>query len=166
VIALSSSELQRGGISLQAELARNLPLVTGDRVQLQQVILNLLLNAADAMRDVHDRARKLVIRTGLEGDGVRLDVQDTGTGLDPNDVERLFEAFYTTKEGGMGMGLSVSRSIIEGHQGRLWATRNDGPGATFSFTIPRAAANVVPGTGFGAIRAPAVAREDNPAKQS
>src|SRR6185312_11530663 len=115
-----------------------LPPVRGDRVQLQQVMLNLLLNALDAMSGVDDRPRQVVIRTDRdEDDRVRLTVQDAGVGFDPQGVERLFEAFYTTKSGGMGIGLSVSRSIIESHHGRLWALPNDGAGATFSFSIPR-----------------------------
>jgi PAS domain S-box-containing protein len=138
VIALSLSELQRNGVILRPELAEDLPLVAGDRVQLQQVILNLLRNASDAMSGVDDRPRKLLIRTDREeGDRVRLTVQDAGVGFDPRAADRLFEAFYTTKDDGMGMGLSVSRSIIESHHGRLWATPNAGPGATFSFSIPR-----------------------------
>ena len=138
VVALSSSELQRNRVILRLELADDLPLVMGDRVQLQQVILNLLLNASDAMSAVNDRPRQLLIETGREGeDCVRLTMQDTGVGLDPESLDRLFEAFYTTKKGGMGIGLSVSRSIVEGHQGRLWAKQNDGPGATFSFSISR-----------------------------
>ncbi len=139
VMALALSELQRGRVIPRTELADGLPPVTGDRVQLQQVILNLLLNASDAMSGVEDRPRELVIRTRPdEGDCVRLSVQDAGVGFDPQDAGRLFEAFYTTKSGGMGIGLSVSRSIIESHHGRLWAAPNDGPGATFSFSIPRA----------------------------
>lgn len=138
VIALSSNELQRSGVILRLELADALPPVSGDRVQLQQVILNLLLNAADAMSGVDDRPRRLLIRTGRDaGDRVHLTVQDTGVGFGPQGVDKLFDAFYTTKPGGMGIGLSVSRSIIENHQGRLWAAPNDGPGATFAFSIPR-----------------------------
>jgi PAS domain S-box-containing protein len=137
VIALSLSELQRNGVMVRPELAGDLPLVSGDRVQLQQVILNLLRNASDAMIGVDDRPKQLLIRTERDGaDRVRLSVQDAGVGFDPQAVDRLFEAFYTTKNDGMGMGLSVSRSIIESHRGRLWATRNEGPGATFSFSIP------------------------------
>jgi PAS domain S-box-containing protein len=137
VVALSMSELQRNRVILRSELANGVPPVMGDRVQLQQVVLNLLINALDSMKDVDDRPRQLEIRTERdEGDRVRLMVQDTGVGLDPQSVERLFEAFYTTKSGGMGIGLSVSRSIIESHHGRLWAAPNDGPGATFSFSIP------------------------------
>jgi len=138
VIALSSSELQRDRVCLRLELGSDLPPIAGDRIQLQQVILNLLLNASAAMSGIGDRPRELVIRTERDGgDRVRLSVQDSGVGFAPQDVDRLFEAFYTTKTGGMGIGLSVSRSIIEGHQGLLWAAANDGPGATFSFSIPR-----------------------------
>ncbi len=138
VIALSSGELRRNRVLLRAELADNLPPVTGDRVQLQQVVLNLLLNASEAMSGVDDRPRQLLVRTERdEGDRVRLTVRDAGVGLEPRSVEKLFEAFYTTKGSGMGMGLFVSRSIIENHRGRLSAAANDGPGATFSFSIPR-----------------------------
>jgi PAS domain S-box-containing protein len=138
VLALSLSELQRSRVILRCELADDLPLVTGDRVQLQQVILNLLRNASDAMNTVHDRPRELLIRTERDkGDRVVLSVKDAGIGFDPQTADKLFETFYTTKNDGMGVGLYVSRSIIESHQGRLWATLNDGPGATFSFSIPR-----------------------------
>jgi PAS domain S-box-containing protein len=137
VIALSLGDLQRHGVILQTELADDLPAVTGDRVQLQQVILNLVRNASDAMSGVDDRPRRLLIRSERdEGARVRLTVQDTGVGFDPQVVDKLCEAFYTTKADGMGMGLSVSRSIIESHHGRLWATLNDGPGASFAFSIP------------------------------
>ena len=140
VTALSLSELQRTGVSVHFEFADDLPLVTGDRVQLQQVILNLLRNASDAMSGVDGRLRELTIRTQRdEGDRVRLSVKDAGTGFEKESMNRLFEAFYTTKSDGMGMGLSVSRSIIENHHGLLWAQPNDGPGATFSFSIPCAA---------------------------
>jgi PAS domain S-box-containing protein len=137
VIALSLSDLQRNRVILRSELGEDLPPVTGDRVQLQQVLLNLLRNASDAMVGVDDRPRQLLIRTRPEGgDRVCLSVQDTGTGVDPQDLEKLFEAFHTTKSDGMGIGLAVSRSIIERHHGRLWAEPNDGPGATFSFSLP------------------------------
>jgi len=137
VIALSLSTLHRSGVILRVELEDDLPMVAGDRVQLQQVILNLLLNASDAMSNVHDRPRELVIRTERnEDDRVCLMVKDAGVGFHQQDMERLFEAFYTTKVGGMGIGLSVSRSIVENHHGRLWAAPNDGPGSTFSFSIP------------------------------
>jgi PAS domain S-box-containing protein len=137
VIALSLSELHRNRVVLRAEFADRLPVVTGDRVQLQQVILNLVRNASDAMTAVNDRPRQLQIRTerGTD-DQVRLTVQDAGVGLAPQAMDRLFQAFYTTKNDGMGIGLSVSRSIIERHHGRLWAEPNDGPGATFAFSIP------------------------------
>jgi PAS domain S-box-containing protein len=138
VIALSLSDLQRSRVILRTELADELPLIGGDRVQLQQVIMNLLRNAADAMRGVDDRPRQLLVRTEPdEDDRVRLSVQDSGVGFGPEDAERLFEAFYTTKTDGMGIGLSVSRSIIESHGGILRAELNDGPGATFTFSIPR-----------------------------
>jgi C4-dicarboxylate-specific signal transduction histidine kinase len=138
VIALSLSDLQRRRVTLRAELAEQLPAVMGDRVQLQQVILNLLTNAAEAMSGVEDRQRRLLICTQHQGDGdrVNLSVRDCGAGFDPYDVERLFQPFYTTKSGGMGIGLSVSRSIIESHRGRLWGEPNAGPGATFVFSIP------------------------------
>jgi PAS domain S-box-containing protein len=143
VIALSSSELQRKRVILRQELADDLPSVNGDRVQLQQVILNLLLNAVDAMSDIDDRLRELVIGTKLdEGDRVRLTVRDAGVGLNLENTDRLFEPFYTTKNGGMGIGLSVSRSIVERHRGRLWVERNSGPGATFTFSIPLDPAHV------------------------
>jgi PAS domain S-box-containing protein len=137
VIALSLSRCQRDRVVLRTEFASDLTPVTGDRVQLQQVILNLFLNAIDAMSGVEDRPRELVIKTeSEEGNRVSLTVQDAGVGIDPQSADRLFGTFYTTKSNGMGIGLSVSRSIIESHQGRLWAAANDGPGATFSFSIP------------------------------
>jgi PAS domain S-box-containing protein len=140
VVALSLSELQRHRIVLQSDFADDLPMITGDRIQLQQVMLNLLRNASDAMVGVDDHPRQLLIRTARdEGDRVRLTVRDAGVGLDLQSMSKLFDAFYTTKTDGMGIGLSVSRSIIERHRGRLWAEPNDaGPGATFSFWIPRA----------------------------
>lgn len=138
VITLSWSGLQRNDVVVQADLAHDLPPVTGDRVQLQQVVLNLVRNGSEAMRTVGDRPRRLVIRTERdEGDRVRLSVRDVGVGFEPQAADRLFEDFYTTKNDGMGIGLSVSKSIIESHDGQLWAEKNDGPGATFSFSIPR-----------------------------
>ncbi|MDZ4866480.1 MAG: PAS domain-containing protein [Alphaproteobacteria bacterium] len=138
VIALSVNELQRGRVVLRQEFADDLPSISGDRVQLQQVVLNLILNATDAMSDVGDRLRLLTIKTELDEDEqVRLSVRDSGVGIDPQTASKMFDAFHTTKPGGMGIGLSVSRSIIDRHQGRLWARSNDGPGATFSFSIPR-----------------------------
>ncbi len=138
VIALTAGELQKSRAIVTTTLADELPVVIGDRVQLQQVILNLLLNACDAMSSVEDRPRQLVIKTEQSADGqVGLAVQDSGVGFDAQSAGKLFEAFFTTKGSGMGMGLSISRSIIESHHGRLWATQNDGPGATFAFSIPR-----------------------------
>ncbi len=157
VIALSLADLQKNGVVLRPELADDLPLVTGDRVQLQQVILNLVLNASDAMSGVDDRPRQLVIRTEREDDRARLTVQDVGVGIEPSGVDKVFEPFYTTKSGGMGIGLSVSRSIIERHHGRLWATLNDGPGAAFSFSIPRTPEGLARADGIRNIQAPAVA---------
>ncbi len=145
VIALSRNELQRNSIILRTEFAADLLPVIGDRVQLEQVILNLILNASDAMGEVDAQSRQLVIRTTQEeSGGVRLSVQDSGKGLDPQNLDRLFEAFYTTKPNGMGMGLSVSRSIIESHHGSLWAAANEGPGATFSFSVPYEPERVTP----------------------
>ena len=137
VIALSLSDLQRNRVILRSELAEGLSPVAGDRVQLQQVMLNLLRNASDAMAGVDDRPRDLLITTQSDaGDQVRLSVTDAGVGFRPESANKLFDAFYTTKQDGMGIGLSVSHSIIDAHHGRLWATPNDGPGATFSFSIP------------------------------
>jgi len=136
VIGLYLTELQRNHVTLRQEFAEGLPRVLGDRVQLQQVILNLLRNASDAMSAVDDRPRELLLSTEPAGEEVHFKVRDAGTGIDPAGAERLFESFYTTKEDGMGIGLSVSRSIIEAHDGRLWATANDGPGATFAFSVP------------------------------
>jgi len=136
VVTLTSYDLQRNHVILQQELADGSPHVKGDRVQLQQVIINLLHNACDAMRGVEDRPRQMVLRTELDGDHVRLSVRDAGVGFAPEVADQMFESFYTTKSDGLGIGLSVSRSIIEANLGRLWATANDGPGATFAFSIP------------------------------
>ena len=138
VIALSMTELQRNRVILRPELTDDLPLVAGDRVQLQQVILNLVRNASDSMSEVNDRPRQLLIRTEPADDQVRLTVQDVGAGFDPEVVNKIFHPFYTTKADGMGIGLSVCRSIIASHHGRIWAELNEGPGATFSFSVPRA----------------------------
>lgn len=139
VLALMRNELQRARVQLRLELDGTLPPVRGDRVQLQQVVLNLLLNGFEAMSGVDERARVLAVRTELDmGERVRLTVQDSGTGFDPALADHLFEPFYTTKSSGMGMGLSISRSIIESLQGRLWAGANAGAGANFTFSVPRA----------------------------
>jgi PAS domain S-box-containing protein len=141
VLTLAFSDLLRNKMILRVELDNDHPLlVTGDRVQLQQVIMNLVRNAADAMSEVSDRPRDLLVKAYPEEDGrARVIVKDAGVGFEPQSTERLFDAFYTTKSGGMGIGLSLSRSIIENHGGQLWAEANDGPGATFSFFIPRQA---------------------------
>src|SRR5882757_6463449 len=137
VIALARSEVERSGVSLQTRLAPDLPLVEGDRVQLQQVMLNLILNAVEALSGVSEGSRDLLISSEDGGaDGVRVAVQDSGPGLIPESVHRLFEAFYTTKPTGMGMGLVICRSIIEAHGGRLWATANEPRGAVFQFSLP------------------------------
>jgi signal transduction histidine kinase len=142
VIALSFGELRRSRVIVKSELADDLPPVFGDRVQLQQVILNLLLNARDAMAGVHDRPRQLLISCVRDADDrIRLSVRDAGVGFASQQaLEKLFEPFYSTKSGGMGIGLAISRSIVESHHGKLWATRNEGHGATFTFSIPRAGA--------------------------
>jgi C4-dicarboxylate-specific signal transduction histidine kinase len=138
VLTLAQGELRRHGVSLRIELAGDLPPVIGDRVQLQQVILNLIMNAAESMMAVRDRARLLRIRTGQPCPGlIEVVVQDSGVGLDPEQISRIFESFYTTKPGGIGMGLAISRSIVEAHGGQLSAETNAGPGATFRFTLPR-----------------------------
>ena len=137
VIALSLTELQRNRLAILTEFADDLPVIQGDRVQLQQVILNLLLNASDAMKSVADRPREILIKTavGLQNE-VRLIVRDSGVGIDPDIAAKMFDPFYTTKNSGMGIGLSISRDIIELHGGRLWAEPNANHGTSFSFSIP------------------------------
>jgi PAS domain S-box-containing protein len=137
IIMLTQGEVLRRDASLLTELADGLPAVSADRVQLQQLLLNLMINALDAMSAVTDRPRVLRIRTSTyESAAILVALRDSGVGLNPEQMERLFKAFYTTKPEGMGMGLSISRSIVEVHGGRLWATPNDGSGATFQFTLP------------------------------
>jgi PAS domain S-box-containing protein len=137
VIELIRGEAVKNGISVQTQLAEGLPLIEGDRVELQQVILNLIINAVEAMSGAGEGSRELLISTGKAGsDGVSVAVRDSGSGLAPASFEHLFEAFYTTKPGGLGMGLSICRSIIEAHGGRLWATANLPQGAVFQFTVP------------------------------
>jgi signal transduction histidine kinase len=132
-------DLQRDRIVVRTELSEGLPAVRGDRVQLQQVLLNFLRNAGDAMKAVQDRPRHLLLRTSLPGDGtVLVSVRDSGEGFDGAQADRLFDPFYTTKADGMGIGLSVSRTIIQHHEGRIGAAANDGPGATFWFAVPLA----------------------------
>ena len=137
VIALTRGEVVKNNVSVQTQLADGLPLIQGDRVQLQQVVLNLIINAVEAMSGVGEGSRELLIATGKHAPGgVLVAVGDTGPGLSPESFERLFDAFYTTKPAGMGMGLSICRSIVEAHGGRIWASRTDGPGATIQFTLP------------------------------
>jgi signal transduction histidine kinase len=133
---LLRSELQRHRVAAQVDLADALPSVLADPVQLQQVIINLLVNAVEAMATVDDRPRQLVIRSRVGADEVTVTVRDAGVGIDPGAVDQLFSAFFSTKPGGMGMGLSISRSIIEAHGGRFWATPNADHGASFHFTLP------------------------------
>jgi C4-dicarboxylate-specific signal transduction histidine kinase len=137
VIELTHGETVKNGISVRTDLADGLPLIHGDRVQLQQVLLNLIVNAVEAMSDVSKGTRELLITSGeVEGGYVLVAVRDSGPGLDPKCVDRLFETFYTTKATGMGMGLAICRSIIEAHGGRLWACTNEPRGAVFQFTLP------------------------------
>jgi C4-dicarboxylate-specific signal transduction histidine kinase len=137
VVALTHGELVKNGVSLRTRLAAGLPLVQGDKVQLQQVILNLIVNAVEAMSGVSEGSRELLIGTGRDASsGLVVAVQDSGPGLNPESFDRLFDPFYTTKPGGMGMGLSICRSIVEAHGGRVWASRTSGPGVTVQFTLP------------------------------
>jgi PAS domain S-box-containing protein len=136
VIALTRAEAANNGVSVRTELAVALPCVQGDRVQLQQVILNLIINAIEAMRGVGEEERELLISTRNEPDGVSVDLRDSGPGFTPAVLDRAFEAFYTTKPGGLGLGLSICRSIVEAHNGRLWATPNMPRGAIFRFIAP------------------------------
>jgi signal transduction histidine kinase len=131
VVALTQSEIVQHSVGLRIELANDLPKVPGDRIQLQQVLLNLIVNAVEAMLGIEDRERALLIA-----------VTDDGPGIDPQTVDHVFDAFSTTKPQGMGMGLTISRSIIEAHGGRLWTEANDQYGATFQFTLPIAATDL------------------------
>lgn len=136
VLVLSGNELTRGGVTVHPELTSDAPTVRGDRVQLQQVMLNLIMNAIEAMSTVVDRPRTLMIRSAREGEGVVIQVQDSGTGLKPEHLDRIFEPFFTTKPQGIGMGLSIARSIVEAHGGRLWVTPGPAHGTVFQFTLP------------------------------
>jgi C4-dicarboxylate-specific signal transduction histidine kinase len=143
VLPLVRPELRRHGVALQLSVARDVPPVLGDRIQLQQVLINLLVNAAEAMREVPAERRRLVVRAARESGRDHacavVTVEDGGVGLRATEADRLFDPFYTTKPGGLGMGLSISRSIVEGHGGRLWATANPDHGATFHLALPAAA---------------------------
>jgi C4-dicarboxylate-specific signal transduction histidine kinase len=142
VVALTRSELSSNGVSLQTQLAQDLPPIQGDRVQLQQVLLNLIVNAIEAMSGVSEGARELWVSTEIDSsNGALVAVRDSGPGLDPASLVQLFDAFYTTKPSGMGMGLSICHSIIEAHGGRIWAEANLPQGTTFQFTVPWRAAS-------------------------
>jgi PAS domain S-box-containing protein len=136
VIALTHHEVVSNGVNLRTNLGTALPPVSCDRIQLQQVMINLTVNAVDAMRGAEGGRRELLITAGKESGGVRVSMSDTGGGFDPRDAEHLFDAFYTTKSEGLGMGLAISRSIVEAHGGHLWAESNESGGATFHFTLP------------------------------
>jgi C4-dicarboxylate-specific signal transduction histidine kinase len=136
VIALTRTEAANNSVSVRTQLAEGLPRVQGDRVQLQQVLLNLIINAIEAMRDVGKEERELLISTLNGPDGLSVEVRDSGPGFAPETLEHVFEAFYTTKPGGLGMGLSICRSIIAAHGGRLWASANLPRGASFQFALP------------------------------
>ena len=139
VIVLARSAITKNGVSVQTRLAEGLSPVQGDRVQLQQVVLNLILNAVEAMSSVEEGPRELLISTEQsQTGGVLVAVRDSGPGIDPEHLERVFDAFYTTKSSGVGMGLSICRSIIDAHGGRLWADANEPRGAVFQFTLPGA----------------------------
>jgi len=138
VLALVGDQAKRNSVRIRTGFAGDLSPVSGDRVQLQQVVLNLVMNGIEAMSSSGERARELVITTrNIDDNQVQVTVQDTGIGLDPSSQDKIFDSFYTTKPGGMGMGLSISRSILQAHRGRLWATTTEGGGATFHFTIPK-----------------------------
>jgi len=136
VLPLTRTEAIKHGITVQIQLADDLPRVKGDRVQLQQVMINLIMNAVEAMSDASDGTRELLIGTSRDKAGVLVAVRDSGPGLAPATAEHLFDAFYSTKPSGMGMGLSISRSIIDDHGGLLWANANEPRGAVFQFTLP------------------------------
>jgi C4-dicarboxylate-specific signal transduction histidine kinase len=136
VVALTRTEAASNSVSVRTQLAEGLPRFRGDRVQLQQVLLNLIINSIEAMRDVGEEERELLISSRNEPDGVSVEVRDSGPGFAPAALERVFEAFYTTKPGGLGLGLSICRSIMEAHNGRLWASPNVPRGAIFGFIAP------------------------------
>jgi signal transduction histidine kinase len=136
VVHLTEDEALRKGVVLRTELAADLPFVLGDWVQLQQVLLNLIINGVEAMSSVADGPRELLVYSRLhESNQVLVGVQDSGVGIEPENLKKIFDPFYTTKSQGMGMGLAICRSIIENHGGKLSASPNDGPGATFKFTL-------------------------------
>ncbi len=136
IIAITRVEAANNSVSVRTQLAEGLPRIQGDRIQLQQVLLNLIINAIEAMRDVGEEERELLISSRNEPDGVSVEVRDSGPGFVPADIDRVFEAFYSTKPRGLGLGLSICRSIIEAHNGRLWASPNVPRGAIFGFITP------------------------------
>jgi C4-dicarboxylate-specific signal transduction histidine kinase len=136
VIVLTRGEALKNGVSVEMQLAEGLPPIQGDRVQLQQVVLNLILNAVEAMNSVDDARRALSISTGRGADETLVTVRDSGPGIDPEHRDRVFHSFYTTKPSGMGLGLSICRSIVDAHGGRLWTNANEPRGAVFQFTLP------------------------------
>ena len=139
VLALVGDEAKRKSVVIRTHFADDLSPVSGDRVQLQQVVLNLVMNGIEAMSSVDERAARTghITTRNIDADQVLVSVADSGAGLDPNAISKIFDPFYTTKPTGMGMGLSISRSILQNHGGRLWATANDGPGTTFHFSLPK-----------------------------
>jgi C4-dicarboxylate-specific signal transduction histidine kinase len=165
VIGLARAAITKNGVSVETRLAEGLAPVEGDRVQLQQVLLNLILNAVEAMGSVENRARNLAISTEQsQTNGVLVAVRDTGPGIDLQHIERVFEAFYTTKSTGVGMGLSISRSIIDAHGGRLWVDVNAPRGAVFQFTLPSAASKLT--TSPRAVHQTAKPHQDTPSDAS
>jgi signal transduction histidine kinase len=143
-LVFARGELIKRRVAVRAELAAGIPRVRADRIQLQQVLINLIMNAAEAMAAVE--GGELLVASRESGDGeVEVAVRDAGPGMNPQDLARMFDAFFTTKRNGMGMGLSISRTIVEAHGGRIWAERNDGPGLTVRFGLPAEAANQTAG---------------------
>ena len=141
VLALVGDEAKKKSVIIRTRFAAHLSPASGDRVQVQQVVLNLVMNGIEAMSSVGsvgERARELLITTrNVDADRVQVSIEDSGIGIDPQKLDKIFDSFYTTKPGGMGMGLSISRSILQAHGGRLWATAKDGPGTIFDFTLPK-----------------------------
>jgi len=163
VVSLVRAELRRHDVLVVLELGAELPMVVGDPIQLQQVILNLAINAIDAMAPIVDRPRELVVRSERPGhDHVTIVVQDSGVGIASNDLDRLFNPFFSTKPGGMGMGLSISRSIVEAHSGRLWATTNEPHGAIFYIRLPVGSSGL--GGSIGPDASPRVQSSDPPTR--
>jgi C4-dicarboxylate-specific signal transduction histidine kinase len=136
VLDLVRTRLRDAGVQLQLELDESLPVIEADKVQMQQVVLNLVVNAVDAMLEAESRPRILSVHSRAAEDGVLVNVRDTGSGLSTPNADQVFEPFYTTKADGIGIGLAISRSIVEAHGGTIWASTEAGPGATFSFTLP------------------------------